>query len=71
MPRTISRDIVAGLIRDSASPDAVLAFYGRAWTHEEMAVEVENGTDLGREYASDILKVSRDILRSRARKAGR
>ncbi len=39
------------------------------WTASAMAAELEAGTDRGREYASDIIKVARDLLSRKASSA--
>lgn len=64
-----SRDVVAGLVRE-VPPDEVAwrTLDGQELTSGELAAQVEAGTELGRQYASDLLRVSRDYMRRRSRR---
>ncbi len=64
---TLSRDTIATLLREL--PPEHVAWRTEAqtsFTSRELAAEVEGGSDLGRQYGSDLLRVCRDLL---ARKA--
>jgi len=67
--RHLSRDIVAGLLRE-VPPDEVVwrASDGTTRTAADLGREVQQGTELGRQYASDLLRIARDLLARRARK---
>jgi hypothetical protein len=66
--RSISRDTLAGLIAEVSPADAVLweTSNGEAFTAAELRRHIETGSEIGRQYASDLLRVSRDFLRRRA-----
>ena len=66
--RTINRDVFSNLIDEVAEPDRVMfrAADGTVFTAAEMAREVREGSELGREYAADVLRVARDWLARRA-----
>jgi hypothetical protein len=67
--RTISRDAIAGLIREMM-PGEVVAWKtcdGHTYTADDISREVEQGTDVGHQYARDVLRVAIDSLRRQAR----
>lgn len=68
--RTFSRDIIAGLVRE-IPPDEIAwrTSDGTSFTSRQLVEEIEVGTELGRQYASDILRVSRDLLRRKAKRS--
>jgi len=68
--RTISRDAIAGLIREMMPADAIAwqTSDGDTYTAEEISREVEEGTEIGHQYARDIMRVAIDFLRRQARR---
>lgn len=68
--RSLGRDTIANLLAEVARGDVVVyrTAEGDAVTAEAMINQINGGTDLGRQYASDLLRISRDFL---ARKAQR
>jgi len=66
--RHLSRDIIAGLIREVSPSDAVVwrTATGSEYTADELERHIEAGDEVGRQYASDLLRVSRDFLRRSA-----
>lgn len=68
--RSLGRDAISNLLAEVARGDAVVyrTANGDAVTAEVMINQIRDGTDLGRQYASDLLRISRDFL---ARKAQR
>lgn len=69
----ISRELLRNLISEVYPSDKPLfrAASGAVVTAEQMMQEITDGTELGREYGSDILRVARDLLARQARKEGR
>jgi len=68
--RSLSRDVIAGLLRE-VSPSEVVwkpSAGGTPLTAKAMLEQVQAGTELGRQYASDLLRVSRDLLQRKAKK---
>jgi hypothetical protein len=68
MGRNLSRDIVAGLVREVSPSDTVVwrTTNGDEYTADEIRRHIEEGTEIGREYASDLFRISRDFLRRQA-----
>lgn len=68
--RNLSRDIIAGLLREVSPADAVVwrTMEGDEYTASELHRHIESGDEIGRQYTSDLLRISRDFLR---RAAGR
>lgn len=66
--RNLSRDIVAGLLREISPADAVVfrTLDGREHTADDLRRRIEEGDDLGREFASDLFRIARDLLRRQA-----
>lgn len=66
----ISREILRNLISEVYPSNKALfrSASGVVVTAEQMMQEITNGTDLGREYSSDILRVARDLLSRQAQK---
>lgn len=60
--------IFANLLKEVLPADSILyrTLDGRDVTVAEMEQHIQNGTKLGRDYASDLLRVSRDFLRRKA-----
>jgi len=68
MGRSLGRDVLAGLIREVSPADAVLwrTVSGAEYTAHELERHIEAGDEIGRQYASDLLRISRDFLRRTA-----
>lgn len=66
--RSLDRDIIAGLIREVSPADAVVwrTADGCEYTATELERHIEEGNEIGRQYASDLLRISRDFLRRTA-----
>lgn len=64
--RDHNRLVMSDLIR--SADIGTFSFGDWEGTGEDMAQQVERGTNLGRQYAIDLLKVSRDIMRRKAKK---
>ncbi|MFL6263005.1 MAG: DUF4276 family protein [Thermoanaerobaculia bacterium] len=66
--RNISRDIIAGLIREVSPSDAVVwrTTDGEEYTASQLQRHIEEGDEVGRQYSSDLLRISRDFLRRAA-----
>lgn len=69
--RTMSREVIAGLVRE-VPPDEIVwrTMEGTTFTSRQLVAEIEAGTELGRQFAADLLRVSRDFLKRKARRAG-
>lgn len=70
--RTISRNAIAGLIRDLLAADTVAwrTSDDQGFTAEELAREVEQGTETGRQYTLDLISMMINTLSRRARLKG-
>lgn len=68
MVRSLGRDLFAGLIREVSPADAVIwrTAGGDEYTAGELERHIEAGDEIGRQYASDLLRVSREFLRRTA-----
>lgn len=44
----------------------VLKYMSRSFTKEEMIMEIRDGTEEGKRYCTDVLRLSRDIISRRA-----
>lgn len=66
----MAREVLRNLISEvyPSSKPLFRSASGAVVTAEQMMQEITDGTDLGREYASDILRVSRDLLSRQAQK---
>ncbi len=69
--RSMSRDALAGLISEVVPSDTVMwRTASGEYTARELRQHIESGTEIGRRYAMDLLRISRDFLmRKAARKA--
>ncbi len=66
---TLSRDIFASLIREIV-PSASIVWKtskGDQLTAQELLRQIEEGTELGRQYISDVLRIARDMLSRKAK----
>lgn len=68
--RSLGRDVLSSLLGEIAPADSVAwrTADGASFTAEQLRREIESGTELGQQYASDLLRVARDML---ARQAAR
>jgi hypothetical protein len=66
--RNLSRDIIAGLIREVSPSDSVVwrTADGEEFTASQLQHHIEEGDEVGRQYSSDLLRISRDFLRRAA-----
>lgn len=66
--RSISRDVFAGLIGEVVPAETIIwrTANGEAFTAAELRKQIEEGTEIGRQYSSDVLRVARDFLKSMA-----
>jgi hypothetical protein len=66
--RHMTRDIISGLLREVSPANAVVwrTAGGEAYTAAELGRHIESGDDLGNQYASDLLRIARDLLRRSA-----
>ena len=66
--RHMSRDVIAGLVREVSPAKAVIwrTADGDTHTAEEIERHIESGDEIGHQYASDLLRVARDFLRRTA-----
>jgi hypothetical protein len=69
--RSMSRDALAGLISEIVPSDTVVwRTTSGEYTAAELRQHIESGTEVGRRYAMDLLRISRDLLmRKAARRA--
>ncbi|HNK47128.1 MAG TPA: hypothetical protein PKL17_20260 [Pseudomonadota bacterium] len=69
--RSLSRNVFAGLLAEIVPSDAIAwrTASGETLTAAALRKEIESGTELGHQYASDLLRVSRDFLRRIASRA--
>lgn len=68
--RGLARETLSNLLAEVTSEDTVIyrTMDGSRITAREMMRHVDSGTDLGREFASDLLRISRDFLARQARR---
>ncbi|MFS8065324.1 MAG: hypothetical protein ACMG6S_03025 [Byssovorax sp.] len=68
--RSLSRNVLSGLLAEVLPADTVVwrTTDGDAYTAGDLRHHIELGDEIGQQYASDLLRVSRDFLR---RAAGR
>ena len=66
--RNISRDVFAGLMREIIPADTVIwrTATGDSFTANELRKNIEQGTEIGQQYSSDVLRVARDFLKRKA-----
>lgn len=62
------REAVARLLRELPPDTVAWRTTSGSYTAEALAAEVESGTDVGRQYAADIVRVCRDLLGRQARR---
>jgi hypothetical protein len=66
--RNISREVFAGLMREIIPADTVMwrTATGDSFTAAELCKHIQDGTDIGQQYSSDVLRVARDFLKRKA-----
>jgi hypothetical protein len=64
------REMLAKLVRSYYPADKPIyrTMNNDVWTGEEMAQEILSGTDVGRDYITKLLEISRDLLARQAQK---
>jgi hypothetical protein len=67
--RTLSRDIIADMLQEMPPDEIVWTTSGGPWTAARLSEQVRIGSGIGRQYASDLLRVSRDFLSRQSQKA--
>lgn len=62
--RSLSRDVIASLLREVSPKDAVIwrTLSGDEYTASELQRLIEEGDEVGRQYSSDLLRIARDFL---------
>lgn len=70
---SLGREVLANLIEEVAPTNSVIyrTIDGSTVSAGDMMREVDAGSELGRQYASDLLRVSRDFLIRQARREAR
>jgi hypothetical protein len=68
---TVPSSVLASLVREYYPPDLPIyrALDGSTYTGRDMVREIVEGSEIGRKYASDLLRVCRDLLARQAQKA--
>lgn len=66
--RSLSRNVLSGLLAEVLPSDTVVwrTTSGDAYTAGDLRHHIEQGDEIGQQYASDLLRVSRDFLRRAA-----
>jgi hypothetical protein len=66
--RSLSRNVLSGLLAEVLPSDTVVwrTTDGDAYTAGDLRHHIEQGDEIGQQYASDLLRVSRDFLRRAA-----
>ncbi len=66
--QNLDRRIFANLIKEVAESETILykTLDGTQFTAEQILENVEEGTEIGKQYTSDILRVARDFLKRQA-----
>jgi hypothetical protein len=62
------RDALIDMLLDVEEDRVVWRTISRAFTREELVREIRDGSDIGNQYCSELLRVSRDMI---VRKAAR
>jgi hypothetical protein len=70
VPRSLNREVFSGLIREVVPAETVMwrTANGNVFTAEQLRKEIEQGTDLGRQYATDVLRIARELLKGMAQR---
>ncbi|SDY53481.1 DUF4276 family protein [Acinetobacter kyonggiensis] len=69
LKNSIPRDVFATLLQELPKEKIVWkTLDGNTFNALELSKEIENGTDLGKQYISDLLRIARDMLARKAEK---
>ena len=69
LQQSVSRDAIASVVRElPGGLNAWRTVDGRVITAGTLAVEITEGSELGKQYATELLRVARDILVRKARR---
>lgn len=68
--RNMNRDIFVNLVREVVPAETIIyrSLEGINYTAKELEDEIKNGTNLGKQYTSDVLRLARDLLKRRAQR---
>lgn len=68
--RNMDRNIMINLIKEISNHNTIIyrTLDGERYTAEEMEKEIRNGSTIGKQYSSDVLRIARDILKRQAQK---
>jgi hypothetical protein len=68
--RSLNQEVFTGLIREIVPADTIIwkTSEGHLLTAEQVCEEIKRGTELGRQYAADVLRVARDIIKGMAQR---
>ncbi len=70
--RSLGRDVFASLLAEVLPADTVVWRTSTGvYTAAELRKQIEEGTEIGRQYASDLLRISRDFLMRKAQRVER
>lgn len=71
--RSIGRDLFSILLDEVAAPDSVVykTLTGDQVSAKEMTRNVREGTELGHQYSSDLLRIARDLIAREAKRGGK
>lgn len=71
--RSLPRDVFSNLLAEVSPAGSVVyrTVDGTSFTAEQMIRHVREGTDVGRQYSSDLLRISRDFLARQAQREAR
>jgi hypothetical protein len=71
--RGLARETLSNLLAEVSPADTVIyrTMDGHQITAREMIQHMDSGTDLGRQFASDLLRISRDFLARKAQRESR
>ncbi|MFT9497899.1 hypothetical protein [Anaerosolibacter sp.] len=70
--RSMDRDIFVNLVKEVVPNETILfrTLDGEVYSAQQLENEIKNGTEIGRQYTSDILRIARDLLKRRAERGG-
>ena len=68
--RTFSRDILANLVKEVSPAESIIyrTMDGTTYTAEAMIQNIEEGSDIGKLYTADLLRIARELLKRAAEK---
>ncbi|MEK8019241.1 MAG: DUF3226 domain-containing protein [Candidatus Parabeggiatoa sp.] len=70
VPRSLNREVFVGLLREIVPANTIMwkTSAGHLLTAKQLREEIEQGTELGRQYAADILRIARDLIKGMAQR---